>query len=280
MDNIIEIKRHIKRISDTEKVTHAMYLISSAKYRKAKEKTISFLPFFHALEEQISTIAGDIDADKCPYVREGKGPDACLVITSDKGLAGDYNKNVLKIACEHLESHRNCRLYVIGGKGKKRFEDLNFEYELIENAEFGAKSSELSEMLYRMFSEKFLSGEIGRLNIIFYGTYDGIRCAPVNKQIFPISINNLKGTSGYNKFEYIPDEDSVINKLIPLYIESCFHFVFIQSFFSEQNLRMAAMDSANSNAGDMLSELNLQYNHMRQNAITQEISEISGERNN
>ena len=280
MDNIFEIKRHIKRIGDTEKVTHAMYLISSAKYRKAKEKTISFLPYFNALEEQIKAVAGDIEPEKCPFVKEGKGHDACLVITSDKGLAGDYNKNVIKTALEYIETNKDCRFYLIGSKGRSRFDSLNIQYEFIENTDLSTINNETSERLYKLFSELFISGEIGKLNIIFYGTSDGIRCAPVNKQIFPIIIGAEKTDDNYKKFEYVPDIESVINRLIPQYIESCFHSAVIQSCFSEQNLRMAAMDSANSNAGDMLSELNLQYNHMRQNAITQEISEISGERNN
>ncbi len=277
MANINEIKTHIKHIRDTEKVTHAMYLISSAKYRKAKEKTYSFLPYFNELEKQVKAISYSISPEKCPYVTSGDGEGACLIITSDKGLAGDYNRGVLKLASDYLSKNKNAVIYVTGEVGKKHFDSSGVKYNTVDGLKELKPDENCAQILYSFFSELFLSGKISFLDVIYYGTKNGIRCNPEISRLFPITVSE---SSEYerDRFEYIPDEDTVINKIIPLYIDSLFYSIVIQSYYSEQFARMTAMDSATENAGEMLEKLNLEYNHMRQNAITQEISEISGER--
>ncbi len=277
MANIKELKSHIKTIKDTQKVTKAMYLISSVKYRAVKEKFLKFVPFFAELEKIINELSPYIDPGLCPYVSPKKGKTACLVITADKGLAGDYNKNVLKCVQDYLNDNKNSIFYVVGNAGTKFFTKNNIPFKKDFDISLSDTSEETSKEIADYMKKLYLGDEISELNVIFTSTHDGIRNKAVIKKILPF---NVEGTDSIqeNEFEYFPDEKTVINNLIPLYIDGIFYSIFLQSYFSEQSARMMAMDSANTNAGDMLTELSLQYNHLRQNAITQEITEISGER--
>ena len=277
MANVKEIKSHIKTIKDTQKVTKAMYLISSVKYRAIKDTFLKFIPYIEELEKIIGELSPYLDPEICPYTSGKIGRNACLVITADKGLAGDYNKNVLKCAQEYIDKNPDSMVYVIGNAGMKNFARNNISVEKCFDFSLSDTSEKTSGKVSDYFKELFLKGEISGLTVIYTSTHDGIRSKADHKKIFPLSIENGTGKP-CNEFEYFPDEKTVLNNIIPLYLDSVFYSILIQSSFSEQSARMMAMDSANTNAGDMLSELNIQYNHLRQNAITQEIAEISGER--
>ncbi len=277
MTDISEIKSRIKRIEDTQKVTKAMYLIASAKYRKAKESFQQFSGYCQAVETQITSLSDSLNADNCRFISNGSDKKACLVITSDKGLAGDYNKSALRKADEFLSENPDSLIYVIGEKGKTYFENKKVKIEKYFEEDYTDLSAQKTKSLSDYFCDLFLKNEIGSLNIVYTGTKDGIRTGVEIKQILPLELkpDNKAKT---DDFEFIPDKETLIGNIVPLYVDSVFHSVILQSVFSEQSARMVAMDSANSNAGDMLDELNLQYNHSRQNSITQEITEFSGER--
>ncbi len=275
MANLKEIKSHIKSVSDTQKITNAMYLIASTKMRSAKSLYTAHIPYFNMLESEIKRISSGINEKECPYIAQKQGTVAVLIIASDKGMCGDYNKSVIKAAEEAIKKYDVCKIYLIGEKLKKYFSAHNISY--IEDFDFTIKSPDSNQAneIADYFCSRFISGEFGKVISVFAKSNPNGTYKVAESQLLPISIEKTDSNKDY---EYFPSKSVVIDNLIPQYISSQFYTMIIQSFFSEQNARMMAMDNANKNARDMIAELTLLYNHTRQNAITQEITELSSER--
>ena len=275
MANMKEIKGHIKRINDTRKITKAMYLISSAKFRNTKAQFLKFIPFFAQLEKQKNRIFSALSSLDSPYFHRQSGKTALLVVTSDKGFAGEYNKNIIKAAKEQAEKSGGCDIFVIGEKGKTAFAGYpgyraDFDYTM-KAPDYG-----LSKEIAGYFTALFESGEYGEIRLIYTGITDGTHPEVKNEVFLPLAPDEDYGPG--EEYEFFPDTQTVAREILPLYIEGYMHSVLIQCCYSEHSLRMTAMDSAEKNAKKMVDELTLQYNHLRQNSITQEITEIAGER--
>lgn len=276
MASIKEIRNHMKSISDTRKITNAMYLISSTKFRSAKSLIAGTEEYCNLLTEQMKNIASSAAIADNPLTHPGKGgKKAFLVIASDKGLAGEYSKNIIKKAVSEIEGCPGCRVFIIGDKAKKYFDLHKVGYEKDFDHHIKSPDSALACTLSEYFRSLFLDGEISSLDVIAARMVNPIKTEVEVTKYLPLDFH---GETDGSETEFLPDARSVAGKLIPLYLNYTLYRIIAESFCSEQNARMTAMDAANSNAGEILDRLTLEYNHTRQNAITREITEISSER--
>ena len=285
MANAREIKKHIDAIKETQKITKAMYLISSAKMSKAKAELDKTRPYFKALQGEIKRIfrtAGEVDS-KYFYPDEGiNHPDgvfACLVITADKGLAGAYNQNVIKEANKILQEHPNTKLFVVGEYGRHYFSQRNIPIErsFLYTAQNPTmyRAREICDHLLEVFN----SGEVSKILLVYTDLKNGletesrhVRLIPSHKDQFRTHENEEAVTV---PFEFTPSVSAVLDNIMRSYISGYIYSALVDSFCSEQEARMTAMDGANRNADKLLKELSTEYNRVRQSAITMSITEVS-----
>ena len=292
MPSTAEIKRRIKSVEDTKKITNAMYLIASTKLTKAKNALEQTRPYFDALRSEIRRIfrtAGDTENVSSPYFystdQVEKKADAredvcgCLVITADKGLAGAYNQNVLKRALELLERHPRTELYVVGEYGRHFFDQrkIPIEHSFLYTAQNPTldRAREISALLL----DKFDRGLLRRIYVIYTDMHSGLEMVTHAPRILPFDRGHFltRQEEGEREigFEFHPSVTEVLNGIIPSYVSGFIYSALIDSFCSEQNARMTAMDAANQNAEELLDTLSKEYNRIRQANITQEITEIT-----
>ena len=285
MSNTKEIKNRINSVKNTQKITNAMYLISSTKMRKAKEELDRTRPYFYMQEHEIRRIfQTEIDVTS-PYFYPKTGRKtaetyAYLIITADKGLAGAYNHNVLKMAEEEMEKHKKVKLYVVGEYGRRYFTKRKVHIEqsflyTAQNPNF-TRAREISSILLDEYDNK----RVDEIRIIYsdmenelQSTVKMIRLLPFDRKDFWTKKEDRNERDIH--YEFYPSVDEVLNRVIKGYVAGCIYGALVDSFSAEQNARMTAMNSANQNAEDLLSDLQLEHNRVRQWAITQEITEVA-----
>lgn len=287
MASIKEIRSHIKSVEQTLKITNAMYLISSSNMRKARKQLNDVEPYFQKISETIADIL-----HHSPEVRHRffdprlslppeKRKIGYIVVTGDKGLAGAYNHNVLKLAEDQLARHPNATLFVIGQAGRSYFMergipvDGEFLYTAQDPTTYRAR--EITNTMVRLFED----GHLDEIHIIFTRMISALRLEPAEwtllplaKEIFPCPQQCEEGFR--REVSYVPSVTDVMNRLVPGYVKGTIFGALVESYCSEQSARMTAMDSSTKNAKEMLRTLSLAYNQARQAAITQEITEIVG----
>lgn len=286
MANTKEIKNHINSVKDTQKITNAMYLIASTKLRKAKSDLDLTRPYFTSLQGEIKRIfriAEDIE-NRYFYPITGEhelpGSYGYLVITADKGLAGAYNQNVIKEAVKLMKQHENPKLFVVGEYGRHYFTSHNIPIEksFLYTAQNPTihRAREISNILLDLFNRR----ELAKIFIIYTDMQGAINSKACTTRLLPFHRAQFIVPDSHEEeiktpFEFQPSIERVLDNIVPSYVTGFIYSALIDSFCSEQNARMNAMDSANRNAQKLLDELSVQYNHIRQSAITQEITEVS-----
>lgn len=277
MSGIAEIKHRIASVRDTKKITNAMYLIASTKVRKAKNDLERTLPYFSALQGEIADIfAGVPELDSVYFDTSARGEPrtkggcGILVITADKGLAGAYNANVLKRAQELLREHPDNRLFVVGEYGRQYYKnhgvpfDAEFDYTAQDPTLHRAR--EICDILLT----KYESGELDEIFVI-YTDFGGGRSEHVYaKRLLPIERSEGKRDDAH--FEFEPSAEEVLAGIVHSYVAGFVYSALVDSYCCEQNARMVAMLGADNNAEEILSELSLEFNRVRQAAITREIT--------
>ena len=281
-----EIKTHIESVQETRKITNAMYLIASTKLRKARSELDNTRPYFHALRGEIKRIfrtAGDVDSHYF-YPPKGEhtleGTYGCLVITADKGLAGAFNQNAIRVAQELLERHPDTKLFVVGEYGRRFFDQrkIPIEHSFLYTAQNPtmARAREISALLLDGFDR----GELKEIYLIYTDMESAMSAQARSTRLLPFHRTHFAGAPAgegamTERFEFYPDVGTVLNSIMRSYVTGFIYSALIDSFCCEQNARMTAMDSANQNAEKLLEELSRRYNQVRQSAITQEITEVS-----
>lgn len=281
-----EIKNHINSVKDTQKITNAMYLIASTKLRKAKSDLDRTRPYFNAVQAEIKRIFRIAENIENRYFypitgeHELPGSYGYLVITSDKGLAGAYNQNVIKEAVKLMKEHVDPKLFVVGEYGRHYFTSHNIpiEQSFLYTAQNPTihRAREISAILLDLFDRQQLS----KLFIIYTDMQGAITSQACTTRLLPFHraqfiIPDSREKEVKTPFEFEPSIETVLDNMVPSYVTGFIYSALIDSFCSEQNARMNAMDAANRNAEELLAELKVQYNHIRQTAITQEITEVS-----
>lgn len=285
MANTKEIKSRIESVKETQKITNAMYLIASNKLRKAKNDLEHTRPYFDALRGEIKRIfrtAGDVDS-RYFYPPDSttplEGTYGCLVITADKGLAGAYNQNVIREAQRLLAEHPDTKLYVVGEYGRRFFDQhhIPIQHSFLYTAQNPTfeRAREISALLL----DGFDSGKLKEIFVVYTDMKNGLISEARSTRLLPFHRTHFasppKEKTVVEPFEFMPSVTTVLNNVMQSYVSGFIYSALIDSFCSEQNARMTAMDAANQNAEELLGELSLQYNRVRQAAITQEITEIS-----
>ena len=285
MPSAREIRVRMNSIQQTRKITNAMYLISSAKLRKAKQEWNQTRPYFQALKAEVKRIfrtSGHVES-RYLYPDEGELPPdgtyGFLVITADKGLAGAYNQNVLKEAHRLMQEHPQTKLFVVGEYGRQYFQrhqvpiERSFLYTA-QNPTMQRAREITAELL-----DRFDKGELQKIFVIYTDMKNSLtenvsatRILPFHRSAFTAPTDEKRITE---PFEFFPSVTQVLENIVPSYVSGFIYSALIDSFCSEQSARMNAMNSANENAEKMLGELALAYNRIRQAAITQEITEVS-----
>lgn len=283
MLNEYEIRNRIGSIGETQKITGAMYLIASNELRRAKAAFDETRPYFESLRSEIKKIfrGSNRDIDSIYYYpadgsRLEEGTHGVLLITADKGLAGAYNMNAIKEAERALADHPDTKLFVIGSFGRKYFASKNIPFEA--DFEFSAQSPTLNRArkITSILLKKFSAREIEKLFVIYTNYENDVVMDVRNDRILPFHRREFLGEepSGEPPVFY-PGEKEVLEAIVPSYVCGFIYSALVGSFLSEQRSRMAAMETADRSARDMLEELNFEYNRLRQSEITREITEIS-----
>lgn len=302
MANAKEIQNRIKSIQDTMKITKAMYMMSSMKLRKAKQKLEDTEPYFYGLQEQISDILLHFPDMQHLYF-DNRGSDlqevvkkkGYIIITGDKGMAGAYNHNVLKEAQRLADEAEDCRMFVVGELGRQFFR--NQKYAVDEEFRFSANNPSMhrARVMTEYIVDMYKKEELDEVWVIYTRMVNSMKEEVEIQQIFPLKTHQFikqeileqsaKGHGNDDKeaadqaddwFLIYPSPRRVLEKLVYNYVTGFLYGALVESSASEENARMLAMQSATNNAQEMLRELSVQYNRVRQAAITQEITEVIG----
>ena len=285
MAGLREIQNRIKSIQDTRKITNAMYMISSTKMRKAKQDLENTEPYFYTLQSMMARLLRHLpDVSHMYFEKEEKEEldhqkkVGLLVITGDKGLAGAYNHNVLKLAQKFLDDQDQwAELYVVGELGRQYF--VGQHVPIQENFQFTAQNPTFSRARWiaETLLEKFQSGELDEIQVIFTRMENSMSSVAEVRKMLPMDrppMPQIPMDVYHEEFFAVPDAQTVVDSIVPNYIAGFSYSALVESFCSEQNARMQAMESATNNADELLHDLSIMYNRARQAAITQEITEV------
>ena len=285
MAGLREIQNRIKSIQDTRKITNAMYMISSTKMRKAKQDLENTEPYFYTLQSMMARLLRHLpDVSHMYFEKEEKEEldhqkkVGLLVITGDKGLAGAYNHNVLTLAQEFLDDQNQwAELFVVGELGRQYFTGKHVPIQ--ENFQFKAQNPTFSRARWiaETLLEKFQSGELDEIQVIFTRMENSMTSVAEVRKMLPMErppMPKIPMDVYHEEFLAIPDAQTVVDSIVPNYISGFIYSALVESFCSEQNARMQAMESATNNADELLHDLSIMYNRARQAAITQEITEV------
>lgn len=288
MAGITEIRGRMRSIQQTLKITNAMYLISSAKVKKARKQLQEVEPYFDRLAKTILDIFRHSPQLQHRYIEGHHKPKeerktGFVVITGDKGLAGAYNHNVLKLAESYLARKQDSTLFLIGQMGRHYFEKKNIpiDAEFMYTAQDPTldRAQDICDTLVDLYER----GALDEIYLVFTHSYSAMRMEPEIIKLLPLDRAMLSARRGLSEADqyrdvvrYDPSPEAVLDVLVPGVIRGYIFAALVESFCSEQSSRMSAMDSASESARDMLKTLSLEFNRARQGAITQEITEIAG----
>ena len=290
MASTSEIRRRIGSVRQTQKITHAMYLISQAKLRKAKQELDNTRPYFQALQTEIgrvfnadSTIESRYLIPADPNAKPLPGVPACLLITADKGLAGAYNQNVIRQGQQLMAEHPGTALYVVGEYGRRWFAQRGVPVG--KSFLYTAQNPTLDRARHiaELLLDRFDAGEINSIWIIYTDMKNGLEATVHQAQVMPLHRERFHAataaTAGDAVYEFVPSAKAVLDNAVRSCLTGYIYSALVDSFCSEQSTRMTAMNAADQNAEELLKDLSVQFNRARQAAITQEITEVSaGER--
>ena len=277
MASMRDIKRRKSSIQSTQQITKAMKLVSTVKLQKAKTHAEQTDPYFRYMYRTVTSILAKSGNMDHPYLNaNGSDRVAIVVITSNRGLAGGYNSNIIKLIQNSGLPKEKVELYAIGTKGKETLERKGYQVvadysDIIESPTY----KDAMEICDRVL-EDFVSGKIGQIYLAYTHFKNTVVHEPNLMKLLPVEFSEDEiDTADKNLImNYEPNESEALDMIIPKYVTSIFFGALVEAVASENGARMQAMDSATSNAEEMISDLSLKYNRARQGSITQELTEI------
>ncbi|MBE5939469.1 MAG: ATP synthase F1 subunit gamma [Lachnospiraceae bacterium] len=277
MASMRDIQRRKASVQSTGQITKAMKLVSTVKLQKSRNRAENTKPYFENMYETVTSVLARSGNIRHRFLKQVEGrKKAVIVITSNRGLAGGYNSNIVKMITGNEELKADdVLLYTVGRKGKDSLTRKGYTVKK-------DYSDAVEEPIYRDAMdisrdvlEAYESGEIGEIYIAYTVFKNTVSHIPTLKKLLPVSLDfELNNEDKKIPMNYEPDEEEVLDVIIPKYISSLIFGALIESVASENGARMAAMDSATSNAEEMIADLSLKYNRARQSSITQELTEI------
>ena len=287
MPSLDDLKKRIKSVKSTQKITKAMKMVAAAKLRKAQESAEKGRPYSNKMQNIILNLTKSINnPENAPKLLVGTGNDQiylCVVLTADRGLCGGFNSNICKLAKNHfkklLSEGKKIKIIAVGSKGLDQIKRDYGQY-IIKKFSFKEKkqiSFKEADIVGREIIELFNKKEFDKC-VIFYNNFKNvITQIPQAQQIIPAELADLKdGDKNQEQisYEFEPDEDEILEDLLPKNISTQVFKAFLENAASEQGSRMTAMDNATRNAGDLVDKLTINYNRSRQASITKELIEI------
>ena len=284
MPNLDDLKKRIGSVKSTEKITKAMKMVAAAKLRRAQESAEKGRPYSEKMNNIILNLSNGIsDIENAPKLLSGTGEDKvhlCVVMTSDRGLCGGFNTNIIKKAKLYfqkiLDEGKTLKIITVGTKGYDQLKRL-YGDNIIERISF-KESKNINyfdaDKVGKIVIEKFEKKEFD-VCAIFYNQFKNvITQIPQEQQIIPLKTSEKDENSSEDNYEFEPEEDEILSNLLPKNISTQIFKAMLENSASEQGSRMSAMDNATRNAGEMVDKLTIEYNRSRQAAITKELIEI------
>ena len=279
-----EIQDRMRSIKDTLKITNAMYMISSSKLKKSKKMLADTEPYFYTLQSEMSQILRHLPDMNSIYFKtnaeipERKRKAGYIVITADKGLAGSYNHNILKLAEEELEKRDDYKLFVLGELGWYYFEqkgiNIDKQFHFVVQDPSLSRARRIAEDLLKLYHEN----QLDELYIIYTTMVNAMQEEAQVAQLLPLKKTDFKIPVPIDipveRLALKPSAEEVMDHIVPNYVVGFVYGALVEAFSCEQNARMMAMEGATNSAKQMLKELDIEYNRARQAAITQEITEV------
>ncbi len=292
MPSLDDLKKRIKSVKSTQKITKAMKMVAAAKLKKAQESAENGRPYSEKVQNIILNLTKSInDPNNAPKLLIGTGKDKvhlCIVMTADRGLCGGFNTNICKLAKKHFrkitQEGKELKIITIGTKGYDQIKNEYGKY-VIKKINFKNKkklsfteANEIGKEIVRLYEQN----EFDKCYIFFNSFKNVITQIPRSELIVPAtSLSDLQSSKDKNtdneethSYEFEPEEDEILNELLPKNISVQILKAFLENAASEQGSRMTAMDNATRNAGDLVEKLTINYNRSRQASITKELIEI------
>ena len=269
-----EIKNRIRSMQSTRQITKAMEMVAASKLRRAQARVLSSRPYFETLYGAISEIVDANQDFSSPYLTSRPvKKTAWIVIAGDRGLAGGYNSNVLKLAYSQMEG-KDAIVVPIGKKAADFFRSRNCTFLTEQYAQAEDVSVGDCFTIAKLLCKAFAAEEFDEVCIAYTNFVSVLSQTPATLQLLPLLRQKSAATVSQNDILYEPDCATVFNTIVPEYVGGMLYGALCESRAAEQAARRTAMDSATKNADEMIDDLSLKYNRARQAAITQEITEI------
>jgi F-type H+-transporting ATPase subunit gamma len=284
MASLDDLKKRIASVKSTQKITKAMKMVAAAKLRRAQESAEKGRPYSEKMNNVILNLSSGIsDKENAPKLLSGTGNDKihlCVVMTSDRGLCGGFNSNIIKKAKSYfskiLSEGKELKIITVGSKGNDQLKRM-YGDKIIENISFKeSKNANYfdADKVGKIVIDKFESSEFDICTIFYNQFKNVITQIPQAQQIIPLNSEDSEENISDESYEFEPDEDEILSNLLPKNISTQIFKAMLENSASEQGSRMSAMDNATRNAGEMVDKLTIQYNRSRQAAITKELIEI------
>ena len=284
MPSLDDLRKRIKSVKSTQKITKAMKMVAAAKLRKAQENAEKGRPYSEKMNNIILNLSNSItDKENAPKLLVGTGNEKvhlCIVLTADRGLCGGFNTNIVKKAKSFFEKikieGKILKIITVGSKGYDQLKRV-YKKQIIEKISF--KDSKVAnyldaETIGKKIIELFEKNEFDICTIFYNQFKNVITQIPQEQQIIPLKSSEVKKNSVEDNYEFEPEEDEILSNLLPKNISTQIFKAMLENSASEQGSRMSAMDSATRNAGELVDKLTINYNRSRQAAITKELIEI------
>ena len=284
MASLDDLKKRISSVKSTQKITKAMKMVAAAKLRRAQESAEKGRPYSDKMNNIILNLSNSIsDKENSPKLLAGSGEDKvhlCIVMTSDRGLCGGFNTNIIKKAKSYfqkiLDEEKSLKIITVGSKGYDQLKRI-YKDNIIEKISFkDTKNVNYfdADKVGKIIVDKFEKKEFDVCTIFYNQFKNVITQIPQEQQIIPLKASESKGNSSEDNYEFEPEEDEILSNLLPKNISTQIFKAMLENSASEQGSRMSAMDNATRNAGEMVDKLTIEYNRSRQAAITKELIEI------
>ena len=284
MASLDDLKKRISSVKSTQKITKAMKMVAAAKLRKAQESAEKGRPYSDKMNNIILNLSGSItDKENASKLLVGTGEEKiylCVVLTSDRGLCGGFNSNIIKKAKTYFNKiqaeNKKLKIITVGSKGYDQLKRL-YRENIIEKISFKeSKNANYfdAEKVGKIIIDRFEKKEFD-VCTIFYNKFKNVMTQiPQSQQLIPAKKEDETKTEQESSYDFEPEEDEILEDLLPKNISTQIYKGFLENSASEQGSRMTAMDNATRNAGDLVEKLTINYNRSRQAAITKELIEI------
>ncbi len=276
MASMRDIKRRKNSVTSTQQITKAMKLVSTVKLQKARTKAEKTNPYTEQMYKTINSMMKKSGNITHPFLTAGESPrKAVIVITSNRGLAGGYNSNVVKLITGGDFVKEDLDIYTLGSKGydmlsRRGYHIVENRSDVMDDPSYADASS-----LCKVVLDSFAKGEVGEIYLAYTHFKNTVTHIPTLIQLLPVDADSIEGDDDDTlMMNFEPNTEEALNTIIPKYVTSLFYGALVESVASENGARMQAMDSATSNADEIISDLTLKFNRARQGAITQELTEI------